>query len=312
MDAIRRYWFAPADCFDLAVIRILMVATQLFIVYVFYDTFDRIEAVSALADAYWDPLLIMKFLTLPFGWGDRPGLDVLQWVYWGGLVFGMMSLVGLLTNVSLVLFAFLSVFQQAYLYSFGDYHHPEAVMMVALTVLALSPSGRVLSLDAVLRDRRAGGGAIGPLDQTSEFAGWPIRLLRWFLALMYLSAVYSKLSLSGLEWANGYTLQYYLARDGLRWGSDLGVMMSHYHELIRIGQFGVIVFQATFWLAVLFPILRWVYVPAGVLLHLSIYLTLNAAFFQWIVLYAVFIPWSTVADRVLGRRGAAALAPERG
>jgi hypothetical protein len=38
--------------------------------------------------------------------------------------------------------------------------------------------------------------------------------------------------------------------------------------------------------------LRWIYVPAGLCMHIGIYLTLTAPFFQWIALYAVFIPWS--------------------
>jgi hypothetical protein len=209
-----------------------------------------------------------------------------------------LSLVGLVTNFSLVLFAATSVYLQAYLYSFGDFHHPEAVMMIALSALAISPSGRVLSVDAWLRSRTRREGLLAVAVQ-SEFAGWPIKLLQWFFVLMYLSAVWSKLSASGLDWANGYTLQYFLARNGLRWGNTLGVWLSQFHTFILLSQIGILLFQATFALAVIFPKLRWIYVPAGLLLHIGIYLTLKAPFFSWIALYAVFIPWSEAVRRIL-------------
>ena len=151
------------------------------------------------------------------------------------------------------------------------------------------------------RRRRTGDDDGRLLAQTSEFAGWPIKLIQWFFVLMYASAVWSKLSASGLDWANGFTLQYYLARDGLRWDSPLGYWLSQYHILILLAQYGVLLFQATFALAVIFPKLRWIYVPAGLCLHIGIYLTLKAPFFQWIALYAVFIPWAEALQLLRAR-----------
>jgi hypothetical protein len=61
-----------------------------------------------------------------------------------------------------------------------------------------------------------------------------------------------------------------------------------------------LLFQATFSLAVIFPKLRWIYVPIGLCLHVGIFLTLSAPFFSWIALYAVFIPWSEGVRRMSG------------
>jgi hypothetical protein len=176
-------------------------------------------------------------------------------------------------------------------------------MMFALSALALAPSGRALSLDSWIRGRRAKDGEPGMLDRTSEFAAWPIKLIQWFFVLMYLSAVFSKLSMSGLDWPNGFTLQYYLAQDGLRWDSPLAVWLSHYHMLIVLAQYGVLLFQATFSLAVIFPKLRWFYVPGGLFLHTFIFLTLTAPFFEWIALYVVFVPWTAAVKLYLQRTG---------
>jgi hypothetical protein len=298
-SAWRRYWFAPASCFDLAIVRILACTLQLYLVLSRHQ-YAAIQVRAALDDALYDPIIIFNMFHLFLGWGFRPDFEILGAIFFISIAAGALSLIGLLTNLSLVVFAITSVYLQAYLYSFGDFHHPEAVMMIALSVLALSPSGRVLSVDAWLR-RRTRGDAASMFDVQSEFAGWPIKLIQWFFVLMYLSAVTSKLWASGLDWANGYTLQYLLARDGFRWGSPLGVWLSQFHVLILLGQIGVLLFQATFALAVIFPKLRWIYVPAGLGLHVMIFLTLRAPFFQWIALYAVFIPWSEAVRVIRGR-----------
>jgi uncharacterized membrane protein YphA (DoxX/SURF4 family) len=292
MSFWQRYWFAPAPCLDLAVVRLIAVGTQLFWMVVFTNQLGSLEHRAGLPDDLWQPLIILNVLNLPWSWGFRPPLDLLEIIYYVACVAGVLSFIGLFTNAALVVFAVTCVYLQAFLYSFNDLHHPTAVMMIALSALAISPSGRVLSIDAWLRRRRPGHDLAGWLDQTSEFAGWPLKLIQWFFVLMYLSAVWSKLSASGLDWANGFTLQYYLARDGLRWGSPLGYWLSHYHTPVLLAQYGVLLFQATFAVAVVFPRLRWIYVPAGLCLHIGIYVTLKAPFFQWIALYAAFIPWT--------------------
>ena len=186
---------------------------------------------------------------------------------------------------------------QTYIFSFGDFHHPSSVMIVALTAMVLSPAGRVLSVDALFRrrDRR-----VDPVEVMDAFAGWPIKFVMWFFALMYWSAVFSKMSRGGIDWANGFTLQWYLARASIIKGGDFTLWFSQFHYLILVLQIGVLVFQATFFLCVIFPKLRWIYAPAGFLLHVSIYLTLQAHFFTWIALYAVFVPWAAVAKRLRG------------
>ena len=314
MIAWQRYWFSPAPCLDLAVVRIVACALQLFMVLWFADQYAAIHERAALDDRTFEPVLIFNAFHLPFGWGFRPGVEIVATVFFISIAAGALSLIGLLTNVSLWVFAGTSVYLQAYLYSFGDFHHPEAIMMVALAALALSPAGKVLSVDAWLR-RRFRRKDVPIYAVQSEFAGWPIKLLQWFFVLMYASAVWSKLSASGLDWANGYTLQFYLARDGLRWGSPLGLWLSQFHTFILLSQIGVLLFQATFPLAVIFPKLRWIYVPAGLALHIGIFLTLKAPFFTWIALYVVFIPWAEAARLIRGylrASGQTTLASARG
>jgi hypothetical protein len=292
--AWHRYWFSKAPFFNLAVVRVLAVGLQMYIMFG-GSKLTKIREYAALPDEIYNPLPVLNALNLPFGWGFQPPLEALHVIYYVTAVAGVMAFVGLLTNVSLFVFAVACVYLHAFFYSFGDFHHPEAVMMVALTALALSPAGNVLSLDWVMRRRMAPGSRTEErsiLDQEGIFAGWAIKMMQWFFVLMYLSAVWNKLSESGLDWANGYTLQFVLLRDGLRWDEPLGMWLGNQHGIVTLLQTGVILFQSTFVLAVLFPKLRWIYVPAGICMHTSIAILMDAVFLQWIVLYAVFIPWA--------------------
>ena len=55
------------------------------------------------------------------------------------------------------------------------------------------------------------------------------------------SSFLSKMLYSGFEWANGFTLQYYLARDGLRWGSPLALWFADHHGVAWVSQWTVFV-----------------------------------------------------------------------
>jgi hypothetical protein len=233
-----------------------------------------------------------------------PSPDLVMTIYWLTLLIGLLSLAGLFTNISLFLFFLGNIFLQAFTYSFGDSHHREAIMMIALLVLALGPSGKVLSLDYLLFRRRQHHAAASTtlLEARSPFAGWPIRLLQCFFPLMYLSAVSCKLTTGGFDWANGYTLQYYLIQDAMRNGSELSLYIAQFHYPILLLQYVILLFQATFFLVVFFPKLRWIFLPIGLCFHIGIYLTLGAPFPQWIALYAIYIPWSTLISRLATQR----------
>ena len=99
-----------------------------------------------------------------------------------------MALIGLRTNTSLIIFAVGNVFMQAFAYSFGDFHHPEALMMITLSVLALSPAGGVLSIDDLRRRLRLNAekkrfSVFNIMDENSAFARWPLLLVQWILGV---------------------------------------------------------------------------------------------------------------------------------
>ena len=302
-----RYWFRPAPLATLAVCRILIVGLQLFKL-LHHDWHSEFADHATLPERFFHPLIVFRLITLPLGWGGwsslvagawhyHPALGTLEICYWGTVIAGLLALAGLWTNRSLLFFAIGNMFMIAYLYSFGDFHHPEAIMMITLTVLAFSPAGEALSFDGIKRQfaeiaakHRFESRPL--LDRQSEYARWPLLLIQWIYVLMYLSCVISKLHNAGLAWMNGQTLQYYLMEDGLRWNKLLGILLSQHHTIVQFLSWLTVLFEGTFFLAVLVPSVAWIYVLIGLGLHLGIYITMDAAFFQLMMIYCVFLPWA--------------------
>lgn len=311
-DAWRGYWFSPAPLLDLAVCRIVIVGYQLQVLV----TMDHVEAFGTQADlpsTLYDPLPVLHALIWPFGWTYRPSFEVLEAIYVLGVAVGGLALIGLWSRLSLVLFAVASVFLQAHAYSFGDFHHSQGPVIIALAVLALSPAGKVLSVDGLRRGRGSGSGGAedgprSPRGGESPHARWPRLVIAWVLGLAYLSAAVTKLQHAGLEWMNGHTLRYYLFQDGLRWDADLGVWLGTKQHLAVALSWATFLFEALFITTVVVPGLALLFVPLGIAMHVGIYITMKATFLGWIALYAVFVPWTRVrgwlkAARAHARRG---------
>ena len=296
---LQQSWFVPSSLVDLALLRIAVVAFQLGQLFGPLGP-AQLEALCKRPADQWMPLPLVELALAPWGLEACPPFAGLLLLNAVGVGAGLCALAGLATPVSMLLFALISVFLQGVAYSFGEVHHPEALLLVALVALALSPSGRALSVDALLHNsssERAG-------DLTSPYALWPRKLVQWLLALAYLSAAASKLATSGLDWANGFTLQYVLAEKGFETGRPLGVWLSRQHELALALSWAALIYEATFWSAILWPRLRRPMVLVGALHHTLIYATMGAPFFQFVVLFAAFAPWRSA-------RGTGASAPAR-
>jgi len=301
------YWYRPAPLVHLAICRIVIVAFQLYIL-TRIGHYDYFLILSELPDFVYDPLPVLHLLIWPFGWTYRPSFEIFQIVRWATLVAGVLALIGLRTNASLIIFAVGNLFMQALGSSFGDFHHSRGLAVIALSILALGPAGRVLSIDDLWRRLRVNSEkrrfeVFNIMDENSAFARWPLLLIQWMFALIYLSAATSKLGKAGLDWVNGYTLQYYLLEDGLRWGSDIGVWLGQHHTVVWLLSWMTTLFEGTFFLVLLFPMLALIYIPMGVAFHTGIYLTMKAPFLVWFAIYSVFIPWVPIFKTLSHRMG---------
>jgi len=289
--ALDRHFFAPARLSDLAWLRIVCVGGGLLV----FPPLWAVLHYAQVAQSEFLPLPALKVLLLPLGgWGVRPGTMFLHAVWLGTIVAGVTGLVGLLTRPSLFLFAAGYTLIFAHFYSFGVVHHPEGVFIITLWLLAVSPSGAALSLDALLgrlrvaaEQRRFEPRPATPAE--SGFARWPLRTVQWLLGMAYLSAGLSKLVNGGLDWFNGYTLVYYVALDGLRWGSPLAPAFASHPGIASLLSIGAVVLELTFFLAIVFPRLVPLFLLGGIALHGLIYAVQRAPFIHFVFLYVAFL-----------------------
>ena len=289
------YWFHPTRLVDLAIFRIAVVGTQLIL---FFPALRPQLSLLELPVALYTPLPALKLLLTPFGtWGMQPSAAMISIVWSIGLISGVLALLGILARVSLIAFALANTFLLAHLYSYGQLHHPEAVMIVALWALVLAPAGASMS---VVRLRRRLRTAVAELNfvphraltagapNTSEFALWPLRLVQWFLCLIYLSAGISKLVNGGPAWLDASTMQYYLIGDGILRHANLGLFAASHPSILPILATFAIAFELSFVLVMFIPVLAWVYIPLGVLMHTGIFAMQHIRFFQFFVAYVAF------------------------
>ncbi len=305
-DFVERRFFAPAPLRALAIVRLLVVGSLLFVMLFPYALFTfpvwgRLNLLAALPDAQWEPVPIVRLLLLPFGDAFRPPLAAMTALLHGSMVAGLFALVGFCTRTALLLFALGNLLLSGYGYSYQEHHHIEALTLLALFALAAAPAGAALSFDS-WRARRSGR----PHAAWSDQARWPLELLRWLFALCYLSAAVCKLGASGVEWLNGHTLQTYLLQEGIFWGTSSGPWLADHHELC------VLLSWCTLLVELLFPLVLWrrqlacLFVPAAAALHLGIWFTMRAPFWLYFPLYAVFLPWDRWLHDGAGAPGAAA------
>ncbi len=302
-----RHWFAPARVHDLAVVRIVLVATQLWLLVWPSAACHCNRAIqlwlTQIDGRYYDPLPLLNVTLALLGVEGRPGADLLENTWLAGTTAGILALVGLLTPLSLLCLAGASTLLIAHGYSYGEYHHTDALMVLALWALALAPSGKALSLDAMIRRwwrGRGSGLATGPGEAPLDpFARWPLRLVQWLLALTYLDAGLAKLENAGLSWMNGYTLASVFAADGVHRGHALGVFLADQPQWLVVPAVLTLTFELGF---VLLMLSRWwwVLVLWGVGMHLLIYVIHGPPFFQHVALYVCFLERHRAAPLRLG------------
>jgi len=296
IEAWNQWWFPQSTGLRLAVCRIVVVAAQLFVFMPFFQP-SLAEHLVLLRGptGFVEPQWMIALLAAIPGAGFVFTPIFMTIAYFATIGAGASTLVGFRTRVSAALFALGTWFFVSHAYSYGEEHHAEAILAIFLLLLALSPSGRRLSLDAVRRRRDAGApGTVGT-------AVWPLKLVQLLLAWSYLSNGVAKLAFGGLEWMNGYTLQTYMLQDALKWDLPLGVWLAQHHALCVWLSVATIVFEMTFVLAVFVRRVRPAYLAGGAMLHLGIYLTMGAIFFQHIVLYACFFDVERGAAQPSGR-----------
>ena len=281
------YWFPNTSTLNLAGARIVAAAVEVFWLF---PSLPHQTNLLIKNSAFRDPQPLIRLIdaVAPHQLVFSPGGFAV--IYWVSIVAGLTALVGFATRTSLLLLTFGLWFFVSHAYSYADVHHTQAPFAIFLLALAFSPAGDSLSIDALIRRRRArAAGLPTPITRSTDTAMWPLKLAHVVLAMAYFSTGLSKLLVGGLRWMNGYTLQYYTFRDGIDRNIPVGVWLAHFHTVCVLLAIGTILFELFYFVSILVPrVARFIFVGA-ILFHISLYVISGHPFFEHIVLNAILL-----------------------
>lgn len=279
-EAWERFWFRETPLVRLALFRIgiLTLALADLLAYGATALRDAQAVTDGAVHKSWSPIYLFELLHL-----QPIGIGAARVVFAAAIACVALGLVGLFTRAACLGSAALSTYLTGLVYSFGKIHHDKVALTFALWALPLAPVGARLSLDAFLARRRSGA---APPD-TSPFAGLPMRVTQVTIALGYGFAGWTKLRVSGLEWANGYSLMGILAR----YDNVLSQAATQSAAFCRFMSIGTLAVQCLFPIALFWRRSRWFLLPCAVLFHVGTWWTMDTGPYitLWFCLIA-FLP----------------------
>ena len=233
----------------------------------------------------------------PPGWGviarwfpRSPGLYEAVTVVF--LVTTVLGLIGLWTRfaVPLAVAAGFYVFTVPQL--FGKINHNHEMVLFGI-LLALSPCGDALSVDAWLRRRR--GKRVPALMRSARY-GLPLNFVMLLMGVIYFFPGAWKVARNGAHWFTaenlGMLISSKLAETGPTW---VQVWILHHPALLTVGAFATIVFEVGWIFAVMNRRTRWVAFVVGLGFHSFTRLSMNIGFYEMQACYTALIDWGGVA-----------------
>jgi hypothetical protein len=278
------YWFPVTSTLDLARCRILALAVQTFW---FLPGFSELELQKSLLTNnpdFINPQLLIRTIALLLPREIFFTPRSFTALYWITFAAGVLGVIGWFTRTSVFVTATGMAILIAHKYSYADVHHPEALWVLFLLMLAFSPCGERLSLDALLRRRRGEMPA-----NTTDIGIWPLKAAHILLAMTYFSTGLTKLISGRLQWMNGYTLQTYTFQDAVAREIPFGIWLAQWHGLAIALSVFTVLYETFFFLSLFFPRIAPLFFIVGIGFHTALYFTGAHPFFPHIVLLALLL-----------------------
>jgi len=279
-----RFWFTPSSPVDLGVGRLFYFAG----VFVMYANED-FSAWGGVSNAFWLPLPLFTVLHLTPLAPDV--LGVLQVVWRAAL---LLSAVGLFTRASMVVSSLLGVYLLGLPHNFGQTYHFDAVLVLAMFILACSRAADACSIDMLLRGHR-------PPTWSAEYT-WPIRAIWVAVSLVFFAAGLAKLRYGGLAWITSSNMSILLTR-AMYHVSDAdpltgaGLWIAAHHWLASAVAAAAVTTEVAFPAALISRRARLVLVPAAIGMLLAIRVLMGPTFGGFLIVNVFWVPWHALAAR---------------
>ncbi len=284
-----RFWFEPSAPTDLGVSRLLFFAGLLGMYW-----FEDFSAWGRVSRAFWMPLPVFERLHLaPLG---EDHLAVLQVIWRLSL---LTSAIGLQTAASMWVAFVLGFYLLGLPHNFGHTFHFDALLVIAMGVLACSRAGDAMSVDARLAGRhRAPSG-----DYT-----WPVRTIWVAMALVFFAAGLAKLRYGGLAWIFSQNMSIVLTRAAYHVSdadpiTGAGLWLASHPWLSHAVAAMTVVIELGFAIALFSRRARLVMVPAAFAMLVGIRVLMGPTFGGFLIANVFWVPWSVVSDALASRVG---------
>jgi len=251
---------------------------------------EDFSAWGAVSDAYWLPMPLFSALHLAPLAPDV--LRALQLVWRVALV---LSAIGLYTRASTIVASVLGVYLLGLPHNFGQTYHFDALLVIAMIVLACSRAGDAWSIDARLNG--------DPESEPSAEYTWPIRAIWVAMSLVFFGAGLAKLRYGGLAWITSSNMSILLMR-ALYHASDAdpltraGLWIAAHHWLASSLAAAAVITEVAFPLALISRRARFVLVPAAIMMLITIRLLMGPTFGGFLIANVFWVPWHAMAVRV--------------
>lgn len=292
------FWFEPSSPANLGFCRAVFYGALFF--YFLPQDFSSWAEVSP---AFWYPLWLFD------GRLSLPGLAATYPALSGNLLTAMqvgwklalgLSCLGLLTRLSTAGAFVLGLYLLGLPASYGHASHQFMIVIIVMGIMALSRCGASWSLDRSFSIALARGKSSGRSVVHSGEYTWPLRTIWLAMAYVFLAAGASKLRYSGAEWVTSDTLAYSLIINNYHAGSTndpvttWGLHLAQSRWLCRLLAASVMTLELLFPLALFSRKLRYIFLPASLLMLISIRLLLGPSFVLLMLCYVFWVPWDRI------------------
>jgi hypothetical protein len=207
-------------------------------------------------------------------------------------------MVGFLTPVALMAVTVLGWYVLGVQNFYGKVGHSTNIYLYASAILAFSPCGDALSLDALLRRKPFFGGA------PSVSYARPLRMIWLLIALVYFFPGVWKIVQGGPRWVLSDNLKYQVYQIWVQYDSTDFWRIDRWPLLYRMSAVGTIAFELSFIFFLLRKDLRWICVTSAVFFHNMTSFVMGIQFYKLLFCYLTFIDWAWLGRKLAGKKAA--------
>jgi len=209
-------------------------------------------------------------------------------------IFWLFAAIGLLGRLSAIVTAGGAFLLHGYCWGSSAYNHNYVLPIYVLAALCFAAPDPVWSADAWIRRSLGRPAAAQHNTRGVGATGFARMLALVFVVAFYFCAGVTKLTTSGLSWADGHTIAYWSEEDALE--RPAAALLQEQKWLAAPLAWMTLIFEAGAPLA-LFARLRPVFIAGWIAMHAGILLVMGPRYYENIVCFALLLDWSAVRAR---------------